>query len=1270
MAAAQIGVLLPVRLETRFHRSGRPVRWSIRVRVIPDAMSIANHDDVPSAFELDAVEAMWRAAAGSNLESPEGQRAWRTLAASVGPERGAWLARTFPPVIGSEGTITITRPSQTRTDARAPRVLGLPPILEIWIARGGAAPAQAAQLTVRAADVDLDLDDPNSTKQPWWTSFTEAVRVGLAAEIDLGAATPTDIDAIYVVGIGGGDPGPLLAAQADSGRLGIVSPGSATSTVDGKDAISLGDVDSWRRLVAVGTNAQAGTVAVSKAVAGAPRLRGVIGGEDDHRPLNRAVMGVLWPAMWGHSLANVWGFSTQADELGLWAAANVVPEGPLPSLRIEDQPYGLLPATSLQRWKAASGDPAIEARLVPLVRSLVATWASAAELQAAQQQGDVLRGLVRNPTAARYAWQWMVPTTLAHALAFRFNQSVPAADLNGWWTRQAQRTPRLDPAASPARKLVAVGWRHDVDVALVEPANLRTKLTRLARASVDQLLAAGAEEGRPPTPPAWGTSLLTELARHSLLASSAAVARRTVGGARAVVEPVEIDRSTPTQTETWALRLRPADLTRRGDPSVGVRANVVNGLKTLATKDAADVDRALRAALETATHRLDPWATAIAWRRLQSLAAAPRTLGAYGWVDAPRPQTPADHRFVLAPSTEQAATTAVLRDRALHDADADRWQMTLTSDPIRGALQLADATREGAHPTESLGQKVEAIVNRPDVIDRLRDAFPSLPFFVLGFMRIRRVCDGAAVLDAAVNRSADLIDLGVRPAQIKALQELAAAVDVLADLHVAEAVFGVVKGRTATAAAATTAAGGQAPPPDFDVVRTPRSGRTVNTVALVVLPNVPTPGGTQPSPIGLADPAVAAYVDARAGAAASPSWTWKKLDPNGNSAGAATLADVGGLRPCDTVGLGIAQLREFVREASGAAALDPENPPGHALVRSLAAALAGTPALTEDVDAPPDEAGAAASELAQRYTRVRNAATAAATDARAAAAPTATENARRKALVRMARWGITPLADEGTLSERLVRAAEVLERRIAEAPATLAGATVEVIAGAIGALVSPEGPLPVFARLRAATFAGLRAEPTTAGAKPRLDPDWLETVAAVRPALARLEAVQLRQRLGSGGQPLRAWTNRPGDPWQTVPPPLSDIEVVRATRLTAVFGPPNVLPPQPAANTTGTVAVAVIDRFGETVPDPEHISSVAFSHDLPPARAPQAVVLAVPPVVTEELTPAVLVDIVAEVRALARTRMADAAQLGAAAGALHLASMPAAGRSGVALGAG
>jgi hypothetical protein len=1279
MAAPEIGVLLPIRLETRFVRDGSPPRWRLRVRVIPDAVSISNHDELATGAELDAVERMWRAAGGQGLESATGRRAWRELVAAVGAERAAWLARTFPPVSGAGGEITITRPSQMRTDMRAPKVMGLPPKLEIWLARGGQPPAQAAKLTVLEDEIDLDLDKPSSTKQPWWTSFTEAVRVGLAAQIDLGTQAPDDIDAIYVVGIGGGDPGPLLAAQADSGRLGIVPPGSATNTVNGEAAISMGGADDWRRLVPVGPTGQAGTVAVSTALAGAPLLRGVIGGEPDHRPVNRALVGALWPALWGHSLANVWGVDSAADELGLWAADNLVPEGPLPSLRIENQPYGLLPATSLRRWQVAPGDPAIEERLVPLVRGLVDTWAAAAERQAAQQQGGGLRDLVRNPTAARYAFRWMVPTTLAHALAFRFNQPVAAAELDTWWTGQARQTPRLDPEAAPARQLVSVGWSHDVEVRLVEPADLPQGttagkgLSRLAGASVTELLAAGSADGQGSAPPPWGTSLMTELARHSLLASSAAVARRVAAQPRALVDPVSADVRTATETEVWATRLQPPDLARRSDPAVGVRRNVVEGLNTLATQDLTDVDRGLRAALETATSRLDPWVTAVAWRRLQAMAAAPRSLGVYGWVDAPRPQGAGDHRFMLAPSMEQAAVTAVLRDRNLHDPDGDRWQMNLVSNSISGAIRLADSTREGNHPTESLGQMVEAIVSRPDVIDRLRDAFPTIRVFLRADFRVRRVCNGAAVLDAAVNRPDDLRQLGVRAGQVTALQELAAAVDALADLHVAEAVYGMVKGRTADVALATTAAGGQAPPPAFDVVRTPRSGRVVNTVAVVVLPNAPKPTAARPSPAALADPAVAAYVDGRAGGPSTPAWTWTTLDAAGHPLGKVTLAQVG-LRPCDTAGLGTTNLRAVVRDVSGAAGLGPDDPPGHAVVRSLAAALAGVPALPEDVGAEPDPAEAVATELGGRYDAVHDAAVAAAADARAAAGPTATDATRRRALGRIARWGITPLAGEtadaaiGALTDRLVRAAEVLERRVAEAPETLAGASVSVLASSIGALVAPEGPWPVFARLPAKAFTGVRAEAASGGQAPRLDPHWLETVAPVRPALARLEAVQLDQRIRSGGQPLRAWSNRPGDPWQTVAPPQSDLEVVRASRLLAAFGPPSVLPPRPNATTAGTVAVGVVDRFGETIPDAEHISSVAFSHDLPPARAPQAVVLAVPPQVDQELSPDVLVDIVAEVRALTRARMANTTQMGAATRALHLAALPASGRTGVRLG--
>ena len=144
---------------------------------------------------------------------------------------------------------------------------------------------------------------------------------------------------------------------------------------------------------------------VSKAVAGAPALRGVIGGSNDHRPLNRAVMGVLWPALWGHSLATSGDSRPKRTSSASGPPQNLVPEGPLPSVRIDD------PAVRAAAGDLAApvegGKPATRRSRRASCRSyaaLVATWAAAAERQAAQQQGDVLRGLVRNPTASRYAW--------------------------------------------------------------------------------------------------------------------------------------------------------------------------------------------------------------------------------------------------------------------------------------------------------------------------------------------------------------------------------------------------------------------------------------------------------------------------------------------------------------------------------------------------------------------------------------------------------------------------------------------------------------------------------------------------------------------------------------------------------------------------------------------------------------------------------------------------------------------------------------------------
>ena len=112
-----------------------------------------------------------------------------------------------------------------------------------------------------------------------------------------------------------------------------------------------------------------------------------------------------------------------------------------------------------------------------------------------------------------------------------------------------------------------------------------------------------------------------------------------------------------------------------------------------------------------------------------------------------------------------------------------------------------------------------------------------------------------------------------------------------------------------------------------------------------------------------------------------------------------------------------------------------------------------------------------------------------------------------------------------------------------------------------------------------------------------LDAEYLTVVAAVRPALARLEAHQLTATI-----PLTGWANRATDPWQT--------DATDARPLIAVYADPAVaLSPPPAL-----VATAQLDQFHEVVPATDQRTGAVFGFDAPAARAPQAILLAVPPV--------------------------------------------------------
>jgi hypothetical protein len=76
------------------------------------------------------------------------------------------------------------------------------------------------------------------------------------------------------------------------------------------------------------------------------------------------------------------------------------------------------------------------------------------------------------------------------------------------------------------------------------------------------------------------------------------------------------------------------------------------------------------------------------------------------------------------------------------------------------------------------------------------------------------------------------------------------------------------------------------------------------------------------------------------------------------------------------------------------------------------------------------------------------------------------------------------------------------------------------------------------------------------------------------------------------------------------------------------------------------VAVGMTDSWSETVPETRHTTQAAFRFNAPGARAPQAVLLAVPPVLDQLFDTPTLLDVVRETRELAHARMAAMEDLG------------------------
>jgi hypothetical protein len=715
-------------------------------------------------------------------------------------------------------------------------------------------------------------------------------------------------------------------------------------------------------------------------------------------------------------------------------------------------------------------------------------------------------------------------------------------------------------------------------------------------------------------------------------------------------------------------------------------------LETLVTR----LERTFKNTLDTAGTRIDPFITGLAWRRLSTLRAETTTryrLGIYGWVDAPMRGKPGPKPGGLlhAPSHKQVVTSIVLRDGGV----GNTWQMNITSQRVRMAEEIAEEVRMGAHMREALGRRVEAIVADPVHIRELRELIaPQRSAAPDRFT----VCNGERVLELLAQNA---VPAWITPDQQTQLQDWQEAMHAYADLLVAQGVHHTLALRHDAASGTMNAAAGFNLPPELEVLQTPRAGQSVLTSLLAVLPYVAPPpvppeGAQAIHPAQLADSSVAAYIDANFGPSTDWQWTFNIKGSRQNDAPAPpdggplpplpvdeqrtiSLADLGMtpmdamLYPSDKLAFAAGQL---ALDAVAAAlpnvilltvdsTVSGPDVDRHRLARELVAVLAGTPFEFHALHlAGTPEASAALSardeairqELVARLTALLGAGTAVRDNVLA-------DPAQAAAGLRLAlRWGIAPIDRTMSLAERARQASAALDARLQKAQTFLASALSDAavpnpagqapqvaageIAAAIKELAAPEGQLAILSAVETSLLLNYEPDRPITPA-PRLDEDWLTVLAAVRPRLARLESVQLeplRANPPANFAGLTAFSNRVDDPWQQAAVQDNRARVragqaVQPSRLITAYGTPD-------AWAGPTVAVGVIDNWGETVPEPRHTTQAAFHFNAPGARAPQSILLAAPPVIDQPLDSATLIDTVRETRELAIARMAAVEDLG------------------------
>lgn len=1040
-------------------------------------------------------------------------------------------------------------------------------------------------------------------------------------------------------------------------------------------------------------------------------LAGVPGGAPDDDAPAEAMATALWPATWGYALPQLLGVpDADVAWAREHARAFVRPGGPLPVLRVGRQPYGVLPVTSLGRFTGDDREARLRRALAGLVadawRPAVAQAPRVGRGDVAADLVDVLRlgdrsdrvG-VRRAFGARFAEhvQRFLGRRLADAGFWDVarDRALPVARAAGVGLRAGALTVH-EPGTSP------------VTVPLVGAEGEGERLRALLGADVDALAAGGDDVPASLLVALVRHGLLREHATAAARLLGADAPDVTDAELYGFGEPTPgwaAQRATTLpEGDTVAQRIAAGT-----DPATAELVAFRAAVERLVGADAATLERHLLGTLDAASHRLDAWVTSLATRRLAALrAAAPEgvVVGGYGWAerlapsaavevtdlppgeDGPLLAAADDPGFLHAPSVHQAQVAALLRNAHLAQGGGDGpFAISLTSSRVRLARWVFDGVRAGRSVGAVLGYLVERDLHEHGLdaaVDNAREVAP-LPGEEHLPPAARRL-DGLSLhalwaqsedhaLDHLVGGDPSPAD---RAAATAVLRRLGGAVDAAADVLQAEGVHQLALGDLDRAVSTIADVDrGLVPPPELDVVRTPRTGVGVTHRVVVVLdPDAPPAEGWSGSGSGsgssraaaapgldawlgrLLGPATGRFVTVRDAAAPGSA-------PDGDGAVTVALPALG-LAAVDVVRLagsgdaGLAELAARAAHASGAdlrrPVVDVDRELGDLLElgRTLAALLGPVRALDGAALQPPHadpDPGVDVAELEGRVLAARAAVDRAVASLDAVLADGAAADLAALHAAVAATWGLG-VGDAGVpagsspdaWAAAAARVRTQLAVRVAEADAVADGRTPEAaVRAATDRLRALLGPgllaLPRVTPPTAADVVASRDDPALLGGDALAPEVWLTRMERVREPLARL-GIALREAEALGGAPLALAAAQvphvPGAVWNALP---AERYVDGAVSLLLV-GAEAVAPGR-------AVCGLLVDEWAEVVPSAHETTGVAFRYDPPELMAPQAVLLAVPPVVGEPWTLGTLDQVLVETLEQAHLRAVPPSALGA-----------------------